>query len=145
MMSKLTLSTKELKEIAHRYIHQVDKYSRMFAGLSSQLVNYVDGIIYIEISNTRQHVLSTYNTAVSYAINYRNFNPELKDAVGFVVIFYDRDNIPGFVCNGNTRTEALQEMVDRAGENLRTPGSGLSMPICSAKKWSQSGRIWVEK
>jgi hypothetical protein len=116
-MIKLTLSHEELEKIAHRYTHQVDKYSRMFAGLSTELVRYVDGIIYIEISNSQQNVLSTYNTAVAYAISYKKSNPELKEALGFVVIFYDRENIPGFHITKNTHNEQIQELVNQ----LRKP------------------------
>lgn len=120
-MKKLTLTQEETEKVANRFINNVDKFSRMFAGLSSNLTNYVDGIIYIEISNSQRRILSTYNTAVFFAKKYRDFNPELKDAVGFVVIFYDRDNIPGFVITKDTRSEALQELVDelRRPENKR--------------------------
>lgn len=120
-MKKLTLSAEECKKVSIRNTPQSHKYKRMIVGFSSYLVNYVDGIIYLEISNNQTQIFSTYKTAVYFAQKYRDFNPELKDAVGFVVIFYDRDNILGFVVTKDTRSEALQELVDelRKPENPR--------------------------
>ena len=110
-MRKLTLSDEEVKKIAKHYIHNYDKFYRMCAGVSTELVRYRDGIIYIEISNEQRSILSTHNTAICFAREYRDHIAELKAAKGFVVIFFDRENTPGCYVMGDHPIEGFKALL----------------------------------
>ena len=103
----LTLTREQIEEINRFYVHNIDKWQRMFAGLSSDLINCEDGILYLEIVNRQTNILSAENTAIRFACSWKNANPELKNAKGFVVVFKDTDTAPGFSISANRPKEKI--------------------------------------
>lgn len=83
-----TLSPAEVEEISSRSIRGCDKWYRMCAGISSKLEKYEDGIMYLRIENTEIKFPSNSDTAVKFACEWIKWNEELKNAKGFVVLFY---------------------------------------------------------
>ena len=90
------LTPAQIETINTFYIRNIDKFFRMFAGLSSRLNRYEDGVIYLDITNNQTHILSTRNTAVVFAYKWKNHNPEPNKARGFVVVFKNADAPQGF-------------------------------------------------
>lgn len=93
---KLTLSQKEVAEIADRHVKGTDKWYRMFAGMSSDLERYENGVIYLKIENTEKREPSNITTAKKMVNSWASGNKELSQAKGFVVSFY-RTESTGFV------------------------------------------------
>jgi hypothetical protein len=83
-----TLSESDVKQISSNHIHGVDKLNRMFAGIASELERYENGIIYLKIENTEKHLPSNYKTALQFVECWIGGNKELRQAKGFVVVFY---------------------------------------------------------
>jgi len=113
-------TTAQIETINSFYIRNIDKYFRMFAGLSSRLTRYDEDVIYLEIVNNQTHLLSTYNTAVVFAYKWKNHNPELNDAKGFVVIFKDSDSPQGFAFRATESPEKLSEKITRTLQKMKT-------------------------
>jgi len=90
------LTPAQIETINTFYIRNIDKFFRMFAGLSSRLNRYEDGVRYLGITNNHTHILSTRKTAVVFAYKWKNHNPELNKARGFVVVFKNSDAPQGF-------------------------------------------------
>jgi hypothetical protein len=101
------MTKKEVSAINDYYIRNMDKFWRMYAGVSSQLLFYRDGILYIEIQNSEKNILSTFNTAVAFANRWRDYNDELKNAQGFVVVFKKINRETGFALSTNEGKDAL--------------------------------------
>jgi len=90
MMRKSELSQKEIATINCNYGH-VDSLYKRFGGVSTSLEGYIDGILYLRITNRKHKIPPSYYTALRYAHSWKDFNPELKDALGFVTFFMDAD------------------------------------------------------
>ena len=112
-------TTERLRAINHRHIRRVDKFYRMYAGLSSQLVRFEDDIMYVEIMNTERHILSTFNTAVAFASRWREWNEELAPARGFVVVFKKAKKPTGFSIPVSEDTKSLASKVNDAFRQLK--------------------------
>ena len=108
-MKKDVLTQQEIDAINHNYIHNFDKWHRMFAGLSSHLIRVEEGILYLEITNTQTNILSSYNTAVKFACKWKNYNKEIYDAKGFVVIFMNTNVAQGCFFPANQLADELSE------------------------------------
>lgn len=126
----------KIKEISSRYILGYDKWYRMCAGISSDLERYEDGIIYLRIKNTEKINPSNDETAAHCALNWRRCNKELREAKGFVVLFYST-SITGFMVRGDALLAEKQladdlarqfEAASRAEPRLINIFSGLFPP-----------------
>jgi len=96
-----SLSRAEINGINAWYIHEIDKFYRMYAGLASSLKKYEDGIVYIEIENTEKVRLSNLETAENIVESWINGNDKLRQAKGWVVYFYRTNASTGFVFSLN--------------------------------------------
>jgi len=96
-----TLSKAEIDKIRDQYVRGVDKWRRMYMGLSSSLKKYEDGIVYIEIENTEKVASSDFKTAEAIVQSWVGFSKELRQARGWVVYFH-KTNVPtGFTISFN--------------------------------------------
>lgn len=96
-----TLSKSEVNKINKRYIRGVDKFRRMFVGLSSNLKKYEDGIIYIAIENMEKIKLSNFKTVEGVVESWIDCNGELKQAKGWVVFAYKTNASTGFIISNS--------------------------------------------
>lgn len=79
------------------HAHRIDKWFRMYAGLSSELMSYESGVIELEIRKSAKWTRSHEATARQFADTWKRSNQELSEAVAFLVHLYDRKVPPGFI------------------------------------------------
>jgi hypothetical protein len=90
----------------------------MFAGLSSNLKRYEDGILTLEIHNTAQHLPSDDATALKMATCWKRWNKELSDAKGYVAVFY-KTRFTGFAISAAAITPDTPEQICRGFKEAR--------------------------
>lgn len=119
----LTLSKSDIERIDSCFVRGVDKWIRMYAGMSSNLEKYENDIIYLRIENTEKHFPSNYETAIKRVKTWIEFNKELCDAKEFVVSFYNTKST-GFVLNhedlkdGNKINQVVEELKSSGKQKL---------------------------
>jgi hypothetical protein len=69
-----------IQDINHRHIKNVDKLYRMFAGLSSELLEYSDQTLQIAIECSEKWKKPVEDTALQIAESWKTSNPELQHA-----------------------------------------------------------------
>lgn len=80
---------KDFNDIVKSHIYLIDKYYRMFAGVSSYLANHINGTIYLIVVNSERRYQSTDELARQIARSWKdNPNNGLETAKGFVAFFY---------------------------------------------------------
>ena len=82
----------DINAINQRYIHTIDKLYRMHGGLSSELMAFHNGVLYIDISVDDRWPLkekTLKGTALQIAQSWRG-NSELKHAFGYHVFICHR-------------------------------------------------------
>ena len=88
-----------IKDINTKHIHAVDKHYRMYSGLSSQLLDYVDNTIILEITINERWQKDSNTTAKQLADSWKKFNPELSSALHYLVHVIHSKKTTGFVLN----------------------------------------------
>lgn len=86
----------DIHTISQRHVRGIDKFYRMYAGLSSELLSYESGVIELEIRRSARWPKPPEETAAQLAECWRGHNEELADAVAFLVHIYERKTDPGF-------------------------------------------------
>lgn len=125
MENNKTLTEAEVLAIASRYIKNYDKLYRMYAGISSSLKSYKNGIITLEIHNSEKKKPSDFNTAIAFALKWVSRNIELKQAEGFVVSFYKTVST-GFAINAEGADDStLQKLISELKESKPTKLTGI--------------------
>jgi len=125
MENNKTLAEAEVSAIASRYVRNYDKLYRMYAGISSSLKSYSNGIITLEIHNSEKKKPSDFNTAIAFALKWASRNIELKQAEGFVVSFYKIAST-GFAINAEGADNAtLQKLISELKESKPTKLIGI--------------------
>ena len=120
MENNKTLTEAEVSAIASKYVRNYDKLYRMYAGISSSLKSYNNGIITLEIHNSERKKPSDYQTAIAFALKWASRNIELKQAEGFVVSFYKIAST-GFAINAEGADNAtLQKLISELKESKPT-------------------------
>lgn len=95
-------SKEEIKEINQSHIVGADKWFRMYYGLSSDLVDYKDDIMHIEVKNTESRLKSDRELPVQIIGSWSNIlKDKLQNAKGFVVYLYNTKRSPGFALIGS--------------------------------------------
>ena len=111
----------DIKTISQRHVRRIDKFYRMCAGLSSELLSYESGVIELEIRKSTRWDKSPRETANQLAECWRSGNPELAGASRFLVHIYERKTDPGFIIPKNlvegaegaaVRAKMIRETVD---------------------------------
>ena len=76
-----------INEINDRHARNVDKWYRMFHNFGSQLVDYREETIFIEIDKCRaaRWIKDDETTALQFAESYKKIEPELRHAKRFHV------------------------------------------------------------
>lgn len=116
--AKNSLSREAVEEISSVAIHAYDKWRRMYAGISSNLEAYENGIMYLTIRNSEKRRLSNYYTAIDYVVDWRRWCAELRNAKGYVITFY-KCKVTGFMVPGTDVVDEIKgDAVTR--EILRT-------------------------
>ena len=114
------LSKEILGPLNYKYVRGFDKWYRMYEGIASELINYEDGIIYLEICNTERKKPSDLTTALLFAKDWRRFNILLSDATGFHVSFY-KSSSTGFAIRPNSTSSVdIKNLIER----LKSSGKG---------------------
>lgn len=123
---------KELRDkIVDHQLHNVDKFYRMFAGLSSMLDDYVDETIYLTIHKNSKWPKDNHVTAKQLANSWRNFNSELKSAQKYQVTIIHEETPTGFAINlaqladpsdVTAIAEAFKAATQSAEKKVQSPG-----------------------
>ncbi len=81
-----------INEINDRHARNVDKWYRMFHNFGSQLVDYREETIFIEIDKCRaaRWIKDDETTALQFAESYKKIEPELRHAKRFHVSILKR-------------------------------------------------------
>ena len=125
MENNKTLTEAEVSAIASRYIRNYDKLYRMYAGISSSLKSYNNGIITLEIHNSEKKKPSDFNTAIAFALKWASRNIELKHAEGFVVSIYKTIST-GFAIPADEADDSiLQQLITELKESKPTKLIGI--------------------
>lgn len=111
------MNKEAIRKIAERHIHSVDKYYRMFGGLSSNLDDYSDSTIYITIHKNRNWKKDNATTAKQLALSWRNGCDALKEAKKYHVTIIHNETPTGFAIplkelNDIAKVEALLQSVN---------------------------------
>ncbi|MBK7438633.1 MAG: hypothetical protein IPI77_18215 [Saprospiraceae bacterium] len=89
---------KELIDIiSNRHIRSYDKWYRMCAGLSSNLIDLDDGVLYLTIYKSNVWKKDDIVTARQFATEWKSNNPELKTARKYEVKIISTGGAPGFM------------------------------------------------
>lgn len=123
MENNKTLTDAEVSAIASRYIKNIDKLYRMYAGISSSLKSYNNGIITLEIHNSEKKKPSDFNTAI--ALKWASRNIELKQAEGFVVSIYKTVSTGFAIPADGTNDSILQQLITELKESKPTKLIGI--------------------
>lgn len=104
----------DIRAISIRHVNRIDKLYRMHGGLASVLVSYQSVVIELEIRHSSKWGKPPDVTARQLAECWRKSNPELSDAVAFVVHIYEISTSPGFSVPAKklTSQEALDSLFD---------------------------------
>lgn len=85
----------ELRRLYHTHINRAGKFFQMYAGTSSELERYEDGILHLRIRSTKEGALLK-QIVRNIAKSWRH-DPELSGATGFRAAVYRSANPPGVV------------------------------------------------
>jgi hypothetical protein len=96
----------KITEINTRYTERSDKFFRMFANVSTNLLLFESGIIFIEFINGKKKLPTCYSEALKHALYWKYSNPELNDAIGFVVVCKNTQRSQGTVLDLKKLKEA---------------------------------------
>ena len=97
----------------------------MYAGISSSLKSYSNGIISLEIHNSERKKPSDFNTAIEFALKWASRNIELKQAEGFVVSIYKTIST-GFAIPADCADDSiLQKLISELKESKPTKLIGI--------------------
>jgi hypothetical protein len=123
---------KELRDkIVNHQLHNVDKFYRMFAGLSSMLDDYENETIYLTIHKNSKWPKDNLVTAKQLANSWRNFNIELKNAAKYQVTIIHQETPTGFAINlaqlsdpsdVTAIAEAFKAATQSAEKKVQSPG-----------------------
>lgn len=106
----------DYQKINDQYIHQVDKFNRMFRGVSSSLISYENNTIELKIEVSRRWATDAVNTATHAAKSWRSFCIELKKAKKYKV--HLSCLAPGLDTGGAFRITDDEAEMDRLIERL---------------------------
>lgn len=96
-MNYLTLSDEEVEEIGDKHVRSVDKFYRMFSGLSSELTGVKNGILYLEITISPRWNKTIPQTVAQLITSWKTNNKILQDTIGCEVTVFNSYSLPGFV------------------------------------------------
>jgi hypothetical protein len=75
-----SLDEETVNRINEKFVRSTDKFHRMFRGVGTELLNYVDGCLYIRIHAGEGNTEGSRVLADKSSANLRDWIPELKDA-----------------------------------------------------------------
>ena len=78
-----------IEEINKKHFIKTDMFFRVGQGLSSKLIKYDHGIIYLELEVRAKWTKSVDSAAFAIAQSWRNEHPEFEDAVASKVFIID--------------------------------------------------------
>lgn len=124
------MNKKLLKKINHKHIHSVDKFYRMYGGLSSSLTDYKDETIYLAIHISPRWNKDASTTAQQLAECWKTCNTELFAAKYYCVHIYSINGDTGFVTSFNTppNDKVLKEQIrqfNRGNQELHELKNGI--------------------
>jgi len=119
-----TLTKEQTDEVSLKAIRAYDKFYRMFAGLSSDLIRYEDGIATIEVSFHEQYKQEPLAYKIAYV--WQDRVKELKYADGFVVLLYTSSRPSGFHCKptkggSKSRGDSFKEAIEQFCKEATKP------------------------
>ena len=91
------LSEEEIERININHISRLDKWFRMFGGFSSNLVQYRNEIIHIEVINTESKFESNRELILKVIESWKTtLQNEVKNRKGIVIYLYKTNKSVGF-------------------------------------------------
>jgi len=115
----------DIQAISQSHVRRFDKWYRMCAGLSSDLVSYESGVIELEIRKSARWPKSPLVTARQLAEDWRRANPGLSDAVAFLVHIYEQRTDPGFLVPSRSvqGREGVEAIAKKIRETMKAPSA----------------------
>jgi hypothetical protein len=107
-----------LRRISDHHIGTVDKFYRMYAGLSSDIDDYADSTIYITIRKNSIWPKDNETTAKQIAGDWRKYSEALRQAKKYHVAIINSDAPTGFVFNHNASDDSAIEAAIEALKNI---------------------------
>lgn len=83
-----------IQELNRKHLLQSDVVYRVNHGLSSRLVNFKNGIMYLEVIFTKKWIKNYDETTDELAYCWKNSNSELSKAIGCKVYIIDARQFP---------------------------------------------------
>lgn len=121
------MTPSEIQRLVEFHVRNVDKFYRMFSGLSSELTDYIDQTVYLKIKMNCKWLKSPYVTAVQLVKDWVH-NKELRDAKNYVVKIYfmEKHEQTGINFNANTDLNSLNTILYNFQNQKETPVTELS-------------------
>jgi hypothetical protein len=82
----------DLKQLNKQYFLRKDMYTSVLEGISSNLISYRNGIMYIEVVISKKWKRSYDYTAFRVAHDWKKSFESLEDAIGCKVFIIDKRN-----------------------------------------------------
>jgi hypothetical protein len=79
----------DINSINRRHFKKYEKYYNVEFGVSTRLVDYKNGILFIEVIISSKWTIPAYKTALEIAKHWKNTHPELKYAIGAKIFIAD--------------------------------------------------------
>jgi hypothetical protein len=98
----------DLKQLNRQYFLKKDMYSTVLDGLSSNLISYRNGIMYIEVVMNTKWKRSYDFTAYQVAHDWKDSFSTLKNALGCKIYIIDKRRFPTSVIDDISRLSIPQ-------------------------------------
>ena len=124
------MDRKIIKEINFKHVKGVDKYYRMFAGLSSEFIDLKDDTLYLKIYISPQWSKNPHTTAKQLASSWFEFQPQLAHAKRYHVTIIKIDGDTGFAISPNEMEDPIDVHIllnrfKQGGQEMKTSKEGL--------------------
>ncbi len=106
-----TIQARSLEEINQQHVARVDKYFRMFHGLSSYAAGFHAGQIYLEVRLDRRFQGDPDEMVRKVAATWRN-EPEFAEAEGYSALLYRTARQQGFIIMDDGSPENLAAQIE---------------------------------
>ena len=121
------MDIKTIEEINDHHIRHVDRFYRMFSGLSSRLTGYVGETLFLSVSINARWPKDANTTAKQIANSWTKFNPQLAGARFYDVSIQKMTSETG--CVLNVKTVQDQNAMAKWFQHLNQPNQLIGPPM----------------
>ena len=124
------MDMEQIKEINYWHVKGVDKYYRMFAGLSSEFIDLLDDTLYLKIHISPQWNINPHITAKKLAVSWVKNNPQLTRVKRYHVTIINIDGETGFAINPKAMEDTIDVQIllnrfEQGDQEMKTSKEGL--------------------